>query len=240
MEVVRRRLAERRYRARTTQAYVYWIRRYIVFHDRRHPIDLGEEHIRSFLSGLATTARVAASTQNQALAALTFLYDAVLERPLTRVEGITPARRPKRVPDVLSPSEMRKLLRELHDPARLCALLMYGSGLRLSECVSLRIKDVDLERREITVRGGKGDKDRRVPLAESCVNDLAGAIEAAAEGHRRDRRNDIRTTGMEDSFLRKRPNADLERSWAYVFGAARTLTDNHGQRRRHHLHQTVL
>jgi integron integrase len=205
-----------------------------------HPIDLREEHVRAFLSNLATSARVSASTQNQALAALTFLYNTVLERPLTRVEGITPARRPKRVREVLCQNEMRRLLRELRDPPRLCAMIMYGSGLRLSECVALRVKDVDIERREITVRGGKGDKDRRLPLAESCVNALTRALDAAADRHRRDRGGDVRTTGMEDSFLRKQPNADLERSWAYVFGAARTFIDANGQRRRHHLHQTVL
>src|SRR5262245_58372068 len=129
MEVIRRRLAEKRYRARTAQAYVCWIRRFIIFHDRRHPIDLHEEQVRAFVSDLATSARVAASTQNQALAALTFLYDAVLERPLTRIEGIAPARRPTRVPEVLPQNEMRKLLRELRDAPRLCSMIMYGKRL---------------------------------------------------------------------------------------------------------------
>ena len=240
MEIVRRRLREKRYRARTVQAYVYWIRRYIIFHERKHPAELREEHVRAFLSDLATSARVAASTQNQALAALTFLYDTVLERPLTRIEGITAARRPKRVPDVLSYEEIRKLLRQLDEPARLCAMIMYGSGLRLTECVTLRVKDVDIERREITVHGGKGDKDRRVPLAESCVSPLKRAIQDVSDRHRHDRRADVRTTGMEESFLRKHPNADRELSWTYVFGAARTIVDDQGTRRRHHMHQTVL
>ena len=240
MEIVRRRLAEKRIRPRTVEAYLHWIRRYIVFHDRRHPSDLSEEHVRLFLSDLATTARVAAATQNQALAALTFLYEFVIERPLTRIEGITPARRPHRVPVVLSQNEMRALLRELREPTRLCAMVMYGSGLRLMECVSLRIKDVDLDRCELTVRGGKGDKDRRVPLAESCVPPLRRILAERHERLRADRRADIRATGLEESFLRKHPNADREPPWAYVFPARRTFTDSKGIRRRHHIHQTVL
>jgi site-specific recombinase XerD len=130
MEVVRRRLAEKRYRPRTADAYVHWIRRYVVFHDRRHPGDLSEEHVRTFLSDLATTARVAAATQNQALAALTFLYEFVIERPLTRIDGITPARRPLRVPVVLSQHEMRALLRELREPTRLCSELRVAALTR--------------------------------------------------------------------------------------------------------------
>jgi integrase len=164
LELVRRRLRERRYSRRTEQAYVFWIRRYILFHDRRHPRHLGPEHVREFLSALAVRERVAASTQNQALAALRFLYERVLGMSLAAIEGIVPARRPRRMPVVLSKREMRALLARLQGPIRLCAGLMYGSGLRLLECLTLRVKDIDFDRREIVVRDGKGGKDRPTPL----------------------------------------------------------------------------
>lgn len=156
MEIVRRKLRERRYRRRTEEAYLYWIRRYIGYNERRHPRDLGEADVQRFLSALAVEQGVAASTQNQALAALTFLYDRVLERPLTRFEGMTPARRSRYVPVVLSEDELRAILKRLKAPTRLCAMLMYGSGLRLLECMQLRVKDIDVDRREIVIRSGKG------------------------------------------------------------------------------------
>ena len=163
MEIVRRRLREGRYSRRTEEAYVHWIRRYIMFHGRRHPRELGPGAVREFLSGLAVRDGVAASTQNQALAALLFLYGRVLGSPLPMIEDIAPTRRPWHVPVVLSQREVKLLLAALAEPARLCASLMYGSGLRVTECVGLRVKDVDLDRREIVVRGGKGNKDRRTP-----------------------------------------------------------------------------
>jgi integrase len=172
----------------TQRAYAYWIRRFIHFHDRRHPKDLGEDHVRAFLSMLAVEAKVAASTQNQSLASLTFLYDKVLARPLGRLNGIVPARATRREPVVLSDSEVRSMLRALNDPARLCAELMYGSGLRVGECMALRIKDIDLSRREITVRGGKGDKDRRTPLAERSCGRLERQMKRAYERFRLDER----------------------------------------------------
>ena len=157
------RLREGRYSRRTEAAYVHWIRRYIRFHGRRHPRDLGPSAVREFLSALTVRDGVAASTQNQALAALLFLYGRVLATPLPTIDGIAPARRPRHVPVVLSQREVNLRLAALAEPARLCASLMYGSGLRVTECVSLRVKDVDLDRREIVVRDGKGNKDRRTP-----------------------------------------------------------------------------
>ena len=240
MEVVRRTLRERRYSRRTEEAYVYSIRRYIVYNERRHPKDLGETEVRRFLSALAVEQKVAASTQNQALAALTFLYDRVLERPLTRVEGIAPARRSSRVPVVLSGSEIRAILRALPEPVRLCALIMYGSGLRLLECLRVRVKDIDLDRREIVVRDGKGGKDRRTPLAEACVDPLCKHLRVAEAEYRRDRRHGVRTTGLSQALMRKYPNADGEWAWRYVFSARRTMVDEHRARRRHHLHETMV
>jgi integron integrase len=238
MEVVRRTLCERRYAKRTEEAYVYWIRRYIVYNDRRHPRDLGETEVQRFLSALAVEEHVAASTQNQALAAITFLYDRVLERPLTRIEGIAPARRSRHVPVVLSPAEVRAIFAQLEDPIRLCATLLYGSGLRLRECLTLRIKDIDLDRREIVVRAGKGGKDRRTPLADRCVAPLRRLLVASREPIRQDQRLGVRTTEVDASLARKYPNVETEYRWRYVFSATRTFVDSAGIRRRHHLHES--
>ena len=240
MEVVRRTLRDRRYSARTERAYVQWIRRFVVFHGRRHPKDLGAEDVRVFLSMLANESAVSASTQNQALAALLFLYDAVLKQPLPRVDGIAPARRSRRVPVVLSQDEVRAILRHLDGPIRLCAQLMYGGGLRLTECVTLRIKDIDIDRRELVIRDGKGRKDRRAPLPESCVSALRRQIEARRRENARDSRIEVQTTGIPDSFLRKNPRAATDWRWQYVFAARRTFTDASGARRRHHLHDSMV
>jgi integron integrase len=240
MEVVRTRLRERRYSPRTEQAYVFWIRRFVQFHGRRHPRELGEPEVRRFLSHLATRDRVAASTQNQALAALTFLYDAVLRRPLARVDGIAPARRARRMPVVLSQREVRALLGRLRDPARLCATLMYGSGLRVSECVSLRVKDVDLDHGEIVVRVGRAGKDRRTPLADRCAAALRRWLADRERLYRADRRDRVRVTALGEALERKYPGAAGEWRWSYVFPASRTFVDPAGVRRRHHLHETVV
>jgi site-specific recombinase XerD len=200
IEIVRRTLRERRYSRRTEEAYVHWIRRYIVYNDRRHPRDLAEPEVKRFLSALAVEEGVAASTQNQALAALTFLYDR----------------------------------------ARLCAALMYGSGLRLRECLTLRVKDVDLERREIVVRDGKGGKDRRTPLADRCVAPLQRVLEEERARAQKDRRIDVRTTELSPSLTRKYPNVETEYRWRYIFAATRIFTDSSGVRRRHHFHESAV
>jgi integron integrase len=240
MEIVRRALRERRYSMKTQRAYVDWIRRFIEFHGRRHPKDLGAEQVRDFLSSLATEAGVSASTQNQALAALLFLYDRALRQALPRIDGIAPARRSRRVPVVLSQAELRSILARLDGPIRLCVQLMYGGGLRVRECMTLRIKDVDLDRREIVVRGGKGGKDRRTSLPDSCLVALRRQIER----RRREIATDIRvgalTTGISGSLLRKSPKIDADWRWHYVFAAARTVRDSSGTRRRHHLHETAV
>jgi integron integrase len=240
METVRRTLREWRYRPRTETAYVHWIRRFIEANDRRHPVDLGEDDVARFLSSLALSGKVAASTQNQALAALLFLYARVVRRPLARLEGIMPARRPKRLPVVLSQREIRAILLKLENPFRLCVSLMYGSGLRVSECMSLRVKDVDFDRREITIRDGKGNKDRRVPLAESCVQPLRELLEQEDRRFRRDAIRRVGTTGLSEALLRKYPDADLDWRWQYLFGSARTFQADDGRRCRHHLHETAV
>ena len=240
MEAVRRALRERRYSEKTQRAYVDWIRRFIVFNGRRHPKDLGPEQVRDFLSALATKFGVAASTQNQALAALLFLYDRVLRQELPRIDGIETARRPRRVPVVLSQAEVRAILEHMEEPVRLCARLMYGGGLRVTECASLRIKDVDLDRHEIIVRDGKGGKDRRTPLPDSCAASLRRHLQARFRQCAQDRRIGVRTTGIPDALLRKNPRADADWRWQYVFPAGRTFVDATRTRRRHHLHETVI
>lgn len=240
MEIVRRRLRERRFSARTETAYAHWIRRFIMYNDRRHPRDMGGDEVRAFLSHLAVDERVAASTQNQALAALMFLYEHVLRRPLPRVEGIAAARGSRHVPVVLSQRELRAIFRHLTAPSSVCAALMYGSGLRLSECVSLRVKDIDFDRREIVVRGGKGDRDRRTPLADACVPALEKQLARSQQVFHEDLRAGVRPTGIAESLLRKYPNAEREWRWRYVFPAARRCVDASGIPRRHHVHETVV
>jgi integron integrase len=238
MEVVRRALRERRYSRRTEEAYVHWIRRFILFNDRRHPRDLGPDDVRRFLSALAPD--VAASTQNQALAALKFVYGRVLDMPLDGLAEIAPARHGRRLPEVLSQREVRLVLEHLPEPYRLCVSLMYGSGLRLMECLALRVKDVDLDRRVITVRGGKEDKDRRTPLADLCRPALVRRLRERRQDHVRDVRHGIGTTGITDALRRKYPNVDRDFGWAYVFPACRTFAGADGRRVRHHLHDTVV
>jgi integron integrase len=233
-------MRELRYSPRTITAYVFWIRRYVLFHQRRHPRDLGRADVGRFLSYLAVEEDVAASTQNQALAALTFLYDRVLLQPLERIDGISAARRPRRVPVVLSQAEVRAILAQLEPPARLCVALMYGGGLRLGETVGLRVKDVDFDRREIVVRGAKGDKDRRTPLAESCCAPLRLWLRRQERGFARDLRRDVATTGLGEALERKLPAAAREWRWRYVFPSPRTVRDAQGGWRRHHLGPSVV
>jgi len=236
--VVRRMLRERRYSPRSIEAYVRWIRRFIAANDGRHPRTLGAEDVARFLSGLALN--VAAPTQNQARAAILFLYEQVLRKPLERIEGIAAAKNSQRVPVVLAPLEVRRLLQELEEPAKLAALLMYGAGLRISECLALRVKDIDVARGEIVVRAGKGGKDRRTPLPNSALESLKSHLEQRYYQFNRDCAAGVRIGGLPTSFLRKSPNADREWGWCYVFAAARTFVDDDGVRRRHHLHATVL
>lgn len=229
-----------RYSRRTEEAYTAWVRAFVIFHDRKHPSDMGATEVRAFLSHLAVVRQVSASTQTQARAALEFLYRHVLLQRLETLEGVRPAYRPPRVPVVLAPSEVRLVLDRLMGAERLCAMLMYGSGLRLLECVSLRVKDVDIARREIVIRAGKGGKDRRTPLAEACVHALEAQIKAATARSEDDARAGIRRTGITDALRRKYVNVDAEPGWAYLFPAGRTFDSGDGVRARHHLHESVV
>ena len=241
IERVRARMRASRYSRRTEQAYVDWIRRYVLFHDRKHPANMGEAEIGAFLTDLAVRKGVSASTQNQALHALLFLYRHVLFRPMAIAGDVVSARRGRRLPVVLSVKEVKSILLEMRGVTRLCATLMYGSGLRVSECVSLRVKDIDFDRSEITVRAGKGDKDRRVPLPKLVVPALRLHLERRRTGFQGDLRRGIAGSKLPDAFGSKATSAEKDWRWQYVFVAARTYADGTaGVRRRHHLHETVL
>ena len=241
LEQVRRGLRVRHYSKRTEIAYCAWVRRFVVFHGRRHPSLLGENEISAFLNHLATDGRVSASTQNQALHSLLFLYRHILGRDMGLVPGLTPAKRGRRLPVVLSTGEVRSILSRMHGVTRLCASLMYGSGLRLSECTQLRVKDVDFERGEIMVRVGKGDKDRRVPLPKLVSPALRIQLERVRKQFERDLRSGVMGAALPEALGRKLQSADRDWSWQYVFPATRIYVEREtSKRRRHHIHESAV
>ena len=241
LERMRSKLRSSRYSRRTEQAYIDWVRRFVLFHGRKHPLGMGEPEIVAFLTDLAVVRKVSASTQNQALHALLYLYRHVLMMPLVVSGDIVHARRGRRLPVVLSPREVRAILEQMAGVPRLCATLMYGAGLRVSECVSLRVKDIDFDRAEIVVKAGKGDKDRRVPLPELAVPALKVHLARRHEVFQEDLRAGILGSALPDAFARKVPTADRDWRWQYVFPAARAYVEHEtGTRRRHHLHETVM
>ncbi len=207
----------KRYSLRTEQAYTHWIRRFILFHDKRHPRTMGAAEAEAFLTYLAVEGKVAAATQNQALAAILFLYRDVLAMEQPWLDGVTRAKRPARLPVVLSRAEVRALLARLDGVHWLLASLMYGSGLRLMEAVRLRIKDVDLDRREITVSEGKGAKDRRTLLPASLVDPLRRQRERVRTIHGRDRADDLAPVLLPCALERKYPNAGASWHGSFCF-----------------------
>lgn len=241
LEEVRTRLRLKHYSLRTEQAYLYWIRRYIRASGRRHPRELDGVAIEAFLSLLATRDHVAASTQNQALSALLFLYREVLGIKLPWMEDVVRAKRPRRLPVVLSKGEVARLLRELAGREWLMASLLYGSGLRLMECLRLRVKDVDFARNEITVRSGKGNKDRKTVLPGSLREALLRQVDEARVLHGRDVDAGFGVVSLPHALARKYPNAPRELAWQFLFPAARRGTDpRDGMQKRHHIDEKVL
>jgi len=226
---------------RTERAYHGWVRRFLAANAWRHPADLGRSEVTAFLSDLATRGRVSASTQNQALAALLFLHRSVLERELPWLDELVRARKPQRVPTVLTRGEVARVLAGLDGTPRLVATLLYGAGLRLLEALRLRIQDVDLEARTLTIRSGKGDRDRRAILPDASRAGLAAAIEHALAQHTRDLAAGAGWVELPSALARKLPNAARSPAWQWVFPA--TSIYHHpetGERRRHHLHETVI
>ena len=227
----------RHYSPETERAYVGWVVRYVKFHDLRHPLDLTRGDLLHFLAALAVEHGVSASTQNQALAAVNFLYREVLHRPLGELDGIVRAKRPARLPVVLTKAEVRVVLGLMQGTQRLVATLLYGSGLRILECLRLRIKDVDLESHQLLVRSGKGGKDRMtmLPTAADCA--IEAHLARVKAVHDRDLKGGAGRVDLPYALSRKYPNAGREWSWQYVFPAARTYYHQPtGERRRHHLH----
>jgi integron integrase len=241
LDRVRQAIRTRHYSARTEKAYVGWIRRYIVFHGKRHPNELGGPEVQQFLTDMAIRGRVSAGTQNQAFSALLFLYREVLQRELSGLEEVVRAKRPTRLPQVLSRGEVAAVLQELNGPLWLMASLMYGAGLRLLECCQLRIKDVDFARNELTVRDGKGRKDRMTMLPDSLAGPLRKHLERTRQQHESDLAAGLGSVGLPDALERKYPRAPWEWGWQWVFPATRLHLDaTTGRRRRHHLHESVL
>ncbi len=231
----------RRYSPRTVEAYEFWVRAYIRFHRRRHPRQLGDPHVAAFLSHLAVERGVAAATQNQALSAVVFLYRNVLGMELGSALDLVRARRPHRVPAVLSRNEVRVVTDQLDGTIRLIVHLLYGSGLRLLEALTLRVKDVDFDRREIIVRGGKGARDRRTMLPESLAPALRQHLSRVQQLHRRDLGRGRGSVALPDALRQKYPRAEFDWRWQWVFPATRFYEDSTtGQYRRHHLHPTVV
>ena len=229
------------YAIRTERAYVDWIKRFIQANGRGHPRELGGREVEAFLSLLAVRGRVAASTQNQALAALLFLYREVLGAELPWMEKVIRAKRPERVPVVLSVAEVRALLAVLEGRPWLLASLLYGTGMRLMEVLRLRIKDVDFGRGEITVREGKGARDRRTVLPASLVEPLQRQVDRARALHAADLREGFGEAWLPFALARKYPNAGREPGWQYLFPSDRRSVDpRDGIERRHHLDDQVI
>ncbi len=241
LDQVRAAIRARHYSRRTEDAYVDWIKRFIIFHGMRHPAEMGPPELTAFLSSLAVRRKVAPSTQNQALAALLFLYRRVFAVDLPWLDEVVRAKKPMRLPVVLSPNEVRRVLDGMNGTPRLMAGAMYGSGMRLLECCRLRVKDVDFERRHIVVRDGKGGKDRVTMLPDSLREPLSGMLDSDRAMHQSDLDRGAGWVELPHALDRKYPNAGREWIWQWVFPATRFYRDRAtGQTRRHHLHESVL
>ncbi len=234
-------LRSRHYSRRTEEVYVRWTRRYVRFHGLRHPAELGVSDVTQFLSSLAVDRRVSASTQNQALAALLFLYREVLGRGMGGLDQIVHAKRSTRLPVVLTRAEVRAVLKPMRGTPRLVATLLYGTGVRLLEGLALRVKDVDFGGNEILVRGGKGDRDRVTVLPGSLKAELARHLGEVKLLHDHDVAEGAGWVALPHALAWKYPAAGREWGWQWVFPATRPYVDAvTGQRRRHHLHETVI
>lgn len=241
LEQVRDACRARHFSRRTEEAYVGWIRRYIHFHSKRHPAELGASEVSAFLSDLAVQRSISTSTQNQAASGLLFLYREVLGIAIEPPQGVVRPRKPRRLPIVLSREEVAAVLRQLDGTKLLVAKLLYGSGLRLLEALQLRVKDIAIERGELQVRDGKGGDDRVTVLPEAVRSDLLRHIERIADQHRRDVRQGAGWAELPTALGKKRPAAGRDLAWQFVFPAARQHTDPAtGQRRRHHLHESAI
>jgi len=241
LEEVRRATRARQFSRRTEEAYVGWVRRYVRYHRMRHPRDLDGQALGSFLTYLANERRVSASTQSQAASALLFLYREVLGLPVVAPDGVVRPHKPRRLPVVLARSEVTAVLEQLRGTNRLVAALLYGSGLRLLEGLQLRVKDLQLERRQLEVRAGKGGHCRVAPLPAALAPELKRHLARVRSQHELDLQQGGGWVEMPAALSRKLPNSGRELAWQWVFPSARPYTDTvTGQRGRHHLHESAV
>jgi integron integrase len=241
MEQVRDALCLKHYSLRTEHSYCHWIERFIRFHHLRHPKEMGEVEVSSFLTQLARDGQVAAATQNQALSALLFLYKHVLKQEIGWLDSVERVKRPARVPVVLTRDEVYRIFAHLHGMPRLMAGLLYGSGLRLMECVRLRVKDIDFGYARITVREGKGGKDRVTMLPVNLAPGLQRHLQKVKTQHEQDIDDGFGHVHLPDALTRKFPGAAREWGWQYVFPSSRiSLDPRTAIRRRHHVDENVL
>jgi integron integrase len=241
LDRVRDAIRRRNYSYRTEETYVHWIRRFIFFSGKRHPEDMGAAEVTAFLSHLARERDVAAATQNQALSALLFLYKEVLARPLPWLDDLERAKRPARLPTVLSRSEVQRMLAAMRGTKWLMASLLYGAGLRLTECLKLRVKDVDFEYRQILVRDGKGAKDRVTMLPQSTIEPLKRQLAVAKVFHDADLAAGHGDVELPDALARKYPRAPYEWAWKFVFPSHKLSIDpRSGALRRHHVYENYV
>jgi integron integrase len=241
LDQVRDAIRRKHYSIRTEEAYVDWIRRFILFHGKRHPRDMGAPEIEAFLTHLAVEKHVSASTQNQAFSALLFLYREVLKIELDASINSVRAVKPKRLPTVLTRDEVRRVIARLSGLHQLIAQLLYGSGLRLLECLRLRVKDLDFSYRTITVRNGKGHQDRITILPDSLVAPLHEHLKYVKRLHEEDLAKGYGAVYLPDALAEKYPNAGREWSWQYVFPADRLSVDpRSGAIRRHHMDESTI
>jgi integron integrase len=225
----------------TRKAYTRWVRRVILFHRKRHPADMGLPEVNAFLTHLAVDAHVSASTQNQALSALLFLYGAVLERPLGTLEGVVRARRPKRLPVVLTPDEVARVLKHMEGVPLMVALLLYGAGMRLSEALQLRVKDIDFATNEITIREAKGNKDRVSVLPKRVKALLQRQLERNRAHHTNEVENSRGRVRVPHALERKYPGIGQSWAWQWVFPARDYYFDREvGRHFQHHYHDTLM
>ena len=226
------------YSRKTEQSYRLWIKRYILFHNKRHPKEMGADEIVAFLNYLATQKQVAASTQNQALNAIVFLYKKVLNIELGDFKQFSYAKRPKRLPVVLTQEEVANVMENLKEPHWTMVALMYGCGLRFSECLKLRVMDVDFSRKELFVRAGKGGKDRVTMLPERASPGLKNLIELVRQYHEEDVKKGIKHVSLPYALNKKFPNAGRELKWQFIFASKQlSLEPGTGNKGRHHIHE---
>jgi integron integrase len=241
LDQVRDLIRLKHYSIRTEQTYIDWIKRYIYFHNKRHPADMDASHITAFLTHLAVKLKVASSTQNQALCALVFLYKQVLKKDPGTFDDLVHAKRPSKLPVVFTRNEVKNILLHLEGAAWVMGQLLYGAGLRLMECIRLRVKDVDFGYKQIVVRDGKGNKDRVTMFPEIVVESLQRHLLKVKQIHERELKEGFGTVYMPYALERKYPNANRSWAWQYVFPATKRSVDpRSGIEQRHHISENVL